>query len=45
MPPSRPSWRRCPGRSFRTGESVALEDVREASGFEYSNLLREHDIV
>jgi PAS domain S-box-containing protein len=39
------AWVSPPGRSLRTGESVVLEDIRTASGFEYSDLLREHGIV
>jgi PAS domain S-box-containing protein len=33
------------GRSLRTGESIALEDLRGASGFECSGLLLEHGVV
>ena len=34
-----------PGRAFRTGRAVALEDVRAAEGFEWSGLLRDHGVV
>jgi signal transduction histidine kinase len=34
-----------PGRAFRTGEAVFIEDLPNATEFEYSHLLREHGIV
>src|ERR687889_178601 len=34
-----------PGRAFRTGAAVMVEDLRAAEGFEWSGLLREHGVV
>jgi signal transduction histidine kinase len=34
-----------PGRAFRTGQPVFIEDIRETSEFEYSELLRAHGVV
>ncbi|MBV8537690.1 MAG: GAF domain-containing sensor histidine kinase, partial [Alphaproteobacteria bacterium] len=34
-----------PGRAFRTGKPVYIEDIRKAQEFEYSDVLREHGVV
>jgi PAS domain S-box-containing protein len=34
-----------PGRALRTGLAVSISDIRDAEGFEYSDLLRAHDII
>lgn len=34
-----------PGRAFRTGEAVYIEDLRHNGEFEYSGLLRDHGVV
>ena len=34
-----------PGRALRSGAAVALEDLRVAEGFAWSDLLREHGVI
>jgi signal transduction histidine kinase len=34
-----------PGRAFRTGKPVYIEDIRESREFEYSQVLRDHGVV